>query len=141
MNDHWAYDAIFYHVYPLGLCGAPHRNDLSEAPQPRLERLLPWLDHARGLGATAMLLGPVMESGSHGYDVADYFQVDRRLGERSTLALVAAEVHARGMRLVLDGVFHHVGRLFWAFRDVLEKGAALPLRRLVSSGLQQQEPL
>jgi cyclomaltodextrinase / maltogenic alpha-amylase / neopullulanase len=124
MNDHWATDAIFYHLFPLGVCGAPQHNDLSIAPQARLDALVPWLDHARDLGATAVLLGPVMESGSHGYDVADYFQVDRRLGERATLAWVAGQVHERGMRLVLDGVFHHVGRLFWAFRDVLERGAS-----------------
>lgn len=124
MNDHWAGDSIFYHIYPLGLCGAPPQNDLSRPPQARLDALLPWLDHARNLGATAVLLGPVMESGSHGYDVADYFQVDRRLGERATLAWLAREVHGRGMKLVFDGVFHHVGRLFWAFRDVREKLAS-----------------
>jgi glycosidase len=95
---------------------------LSGLPHDRLEKLLPWLDHARELGATALLLGPVMESGSHGYDVVDYFQVDRRLGERSTMARMAAEARGRGLRLVMDGVFHHVGRDFWAFRDVREKG-------------------
>ncbi len=120
--SHWSGDSVVYHLYPLGLCGAPRQNDLSAAPQPRLERMLPWLDHSRDLGATVALLGPVMESGSHGYDVADYFQVDRRLGQRKTLATIAAHAHGLGMKVVLDGVFHHVGRLFWAFRDVLEKG-------------------
>jgi len=120
--DHWARDAIFYHIYPLGLCGAPRQNDLSASPKTRLERILPWLDHARELGATAALLGPVMESGSHGYDVADYFQVDRRLGDRGAMIRMAAEARDRGLKLVLDGVFHHVGRDFWAFRDVREKG-------------------
>jgi cyclomaltodextrinase len=120
--NHWACDAVFYHVYPLGLCGAPRRNDLSGPSHHRLEKLLPWLDHARELGANALLLGPMMESGSHGYDIVDYFQVDRRLGERSTLNRMAAEARARGFRLVMDGVFHHVGRDFWAFRDVREKG-------------------
>ena len=91
-------------------------------PRHRLETLPPWFDHARELGADAILLGPVMESGTHGYDVADYFQVDRRLGDRSTMARMALEARARGLRLVLDAVFHHVGRDFWAFRDVLEKG-------------------
>jgi len=119
---HWARDAVFYHVYPLGLCGATRQNSYAGSPRQSLERLLPWLDHARALGATALLLGPVMESGTHGYDVADYFQVDRRLGDRSTMARIAKEAHDRGLRLVIDGVFHHVGRNFWAFRDVLEKG-------------------
>ncbi len=119
---HWADDAIFYHIFPLGLCGAPHGNDFSAAPQDRLEKIVPWLDHARGMGATAILLGPVFESTSHGYEVADYYQVDRRLGDTESLVRLAREVRSRGLKLVLDGVFHHVGRDFWAFRDVLEKG-------------------
>jgi cyclomaltodextrinase len=120
--NHWAWDAVFYHIYPLGVCGAPRQNNLSGTPRNRLEKLLPWLDHARKLGATAVLLGPVMESGTHGYDVVDYFQLDRRLGDRSTMARLAAEARARKLNLVMDGVFHHVGRDFWAFRDVREKG-------------------
>ena len=120
--NHWAHDAVFYHIYPLGLCGAPKQNELTGPPVNRLETLLPWLDHARDLGANALLLGPVMESGTHGYDIADYFTVDRRLGDGPALARVAAEAHTRGLKLVLDGVFHHVGRDFWAFRDVREKG-------------------
>jgi len=118
----WATDAVFYHMYPLGLCGAPRQNKPSYHPQPRLEKLLPWLNHAREIGATAILLGPVMESGSHGYDVIDYFRVDRRLGEASTLMWIAEEIHSHGLRFVMDGVFHHVGRDFPAFRDVLENG-------------------
>lgn len=123
---HWARDAVFYHVFPLGLCGAPRQNELSGPSCNRLKKLLPWLDHARELGSTALLLGPVMESGSHGYDVVDYFRVDRRLGERSTLTRMAEETRARGLRLVLDAVFHHVGRDFWAFRDVRKKGRESP---------------
>lgn len=121
--NHWADDAVFYHIYPLGLCGAPRQNDFSGPHQNRLEKHIPWFDHARDLGATAVLLGPVLESGTHGYDIADYFRVDRRLGDRSVMARIAAEAHERGLKLVLDGVFHHVGREFWAFRDVREKGA------------------
>lgn len=119
---HWSEQAVFYHIYPLGLCGAPARNDFAAAPVPRLERLTPWLDQARGLGANAVLLGPVMESTAHGYDTADLFQVDRRLGDNAALASLAGQARARGLRLVLDGVFHHVGRDFWAFRDVLALG-------------------
>ena len=87
--NHWARDAVFYHVYPLGLCGAPRQNRHSGSSRQSLEKLLPWLDHALALGATALLLGPVMESGTHGYDVVDYFQVDRRLGDRSTMGRMA----------------------------------------------------
>jgi glycosidase len=118
----WALDAVFYHIYPLGLVGAPHKNDFSATPVPRLDQIIPWLDHLAGLGATAVYLGPVMESSSHGYDTADFFQVDRRLGNREAMVRLAQAVHARGLRLVLDGVFHHVGRDFWAFKDVLAEG-------------------
>ena len=98
--------------------GAPRRNDFGAAPVARLEKLYPWLDHIQSLGATAIYLGPLFKSTAHGYDTADYFQVDRRLGDRAVLADFAREVHRRGLRLVLDGVFNHVGRDFWAFRDV-----------------------
>jgi cyclomaltodextrinase / maltogenic alpha-amylase / neopullulanase len=119
MTNHWANDAIFYHIYPLGLCGAPRRNDFYTPPTPRLEQLYPWLDHIQELGCNALYLGPLFESSAHGYDTADYFNVDRRLGDRRTLAALAEEIHRRGMRLVLDGVFNHTGRDFWAFKDVL----------------------
>ncbi len=118
MSHPWADDAIFYHIYPLGLCGAPRRNDFSAPPIARLEKLYAWLDHIQDLGANALYLGPLFESTAHGYDTADYSQVDRRLGDRVALAAFAREVHRRGMRLVLDGVFNHVGRDFWAFRDL-----------------------
>src|SRR5512138_1549006 len=118
MSHPWAEDAIFYAVYPLGLCGAPRRNDFQTAPEPRLLKLIPWLDHIQRLGATALYLGPLFESTAHGYDTADYYHVDRRLGDRVTLRRVAGEAHRRGLRLVLDGVFNHVGRDFWAFRDL-----------------------
>jgi cyclomaltodextrinase len=120
----WATDAVFYHIYPLGLCRAPARNDFAAAPVPRLDALLPWLDHARDLGATAVYLGPVFESTAHGYDTADFWHVDRRLGTDETLAHLVRAAHDRGLRVVLDGVFNHVGRDFWAFRDVRERGRA-----------------
>ena len=119
MAPFWLQDAVVYHIYPLGLTGAPRRNDFRAAPIPRLEQLYPWLDHIQGLGANTLYLGPLFESSAHGYDTADYFQVDRRLGTRETLSNLACEIHHRGMRLVLDGVFNHVGRDFWAFKDVL----------------------
>ena len=119
MQNSWIDNAFFYHIYPLGMLGAPQRNDFHTATQQRLEALYPWLDHIQRLGANALYLGPLFESSTHGYDTADYYHVDRRLGDRSTLANLAREIHRRGMRLVLDGVFNHVGRDFWAFRDLL----------------------
>jgi cyclomaltodextrinase len=118
MNQAWADKAIFYHIYPLGLCGAPKHNDFQSPPVQRLEKLYPWLDHIQSLGCTALYLGPLFESSVHGYDTADYFQVDRRLGSRETLANLSSELHHRGLKLVLDGVFNHTGRDFWAFKDL-----------------------
>jgi cyclomaltodextrinase len=118
---HWAYDSIFYHIYPLGLCGAPLKNDFASPVQPRLEQLYDWVDHLLDLGVNALYLGPVFESTTHGYDTADYFRVDRRLGSNETLARLSSTLHRKGIRLILDGVFNHVGRHFWAFRDVLER--------------------
>ena len=118
----WAADAVFYHIYPLGQCGAAPRNDWTTAPNPRLAQLHDWIDHVRRLGVTALYLGPVFESTGHGYDTADYYHVDRRLGTDDTLCDLVYAFHAAGIRVVLDGVFHHVGRDFWAFRDLREKG-------------------
>ncbi len=121
-------NSIFYHIYPLGACAAPHHNDFQSEPEPRLRQILGWLDHIQSLGANALYLGPVFESGSHGYDTADYFHVDRRLGSRADLAELSGELHARAMHLVLDGVFNHVGRNFWAFRDLQANGQDSPYR-------------
>lgn len=128
MTISWTKNAIFYHIYPLGLCGAPQRNDLTLPISTRLDTLYRWLDHIQGMGANAIYLGPVFQSTSHGYDTIDYYQVDRRFGDNDTLARFSDAVHQRGMHLVLDAVFNHVGRDFWAFKDVLEKGEASPFR-------------
>jgi len=113
-------DSFMYHIFPLGACGAPKSNDFSSAPVPRLRQIHSWLDHIQTLGADTLFLGPVFESGSHGYDTANYYEVDRRLGTRTDLAELGKDLRQRGMRLVLDGVFNHTGRDFWAFRDLRE---------------------
>jgi len=118
----WAPDSIFYHVYPLGLCGAPSRNDFGAAPVERLDKLIGWLGHIRQLGCNALYLGPLFESTAHGYDTADYWHLDRRLGTDETLRRFVAAAHDTGLRVILDGVFNHVGRDFWAFRDVQANG-------------------
>ena len=118
MNHTWADQAVFYHIYPLGLCAAPKQNDFQSPTVERLDQLVPWLDHIQGLGCTALYLGPLFESSVHGYDTADYYQVDRRLGTRDTLSRFSRELHYRGLKLVLDGVFNHTGRDFWAFKDL-----------------------
>jgi glycosidase len=123
---HWIQDAVFYHIYPLGFCGAPARNDFTSAPIPRLEKPYGWIDHLHYLGANALYLGPVFEASSHGYNTSDYYQVDRRLGSNDTLANLVRELHRQGIRVILDGVFNHVGRDFWAFRDLQAQGQQSP---------------
>ncbi|MBD0318851.1 MAG: alpha-amylase, partial [Gemmatimonadetes bacterium] len=119
---------VFYHIYPLGLCGAPRHNDFTAEPQPRLAEIHDWIPHLRELGVTALYLGPLFESTEHGYDTADYYTVDRRLGDDRTLAELVRALHAAGIRVILDGVFHHVGRDFWAFRDLQANGEASRFR-------------
>jgi glycosidase len=122
MTTNWARDAIFYHIYPLGLCGAPYLNNFNAAVTHRLDVLIPWVDHIQSLGVNAVYLGPVFQSSSHGYDTADYYHVDQRLGDQETLTRFSEALHEHGIRLVLDAVFNHVGRDFWAFQDVLKFG-------------------
>jgi glycosidase len=140
MKNHWSEGAIFYHIYPLGSTGAPRSNDAEAPVTARLEQLYGWLDHIQSLGANALYLGPLFESKSHGYDTLDYFQVDRRLGSRETLAALSAELHRRGMRLVLDAVFNHVSREHWAFRDVLAHGANSPYAGWFHLDFSRQSP-
>ena len=113
----WYHEAIFYQIYPLGFCGAPPEND--GAVQNRIEKLKDWIAHIQKLGVSAVYLCPVFESGSHGYDTQDYTKIDGRLGSSDAFAGVCESLHSAGLRVVLDGVFNHVGRGFWAFRDVL----------------------
>ena len=115
----WYDEAVFYHIYPLGLTGAPMHNDYG-GPQPRLRTLFPWIDHMAELGCNALYIGPLFESQSHGYDTTDYRKLDSRLGTNQDLKDFVAACHGRGIRVVLDGVFNHTGRDFFAFRDIQE---------------------
>lgn len=121
-QNNWAADAIFYHIYPLGLCGAPPANDFISEPVNRLTQLQDWILHIRELGCTAVYLGPVFESDFHGYDTADYFVVDRRLGTNRVLKELSNTLYQNNIRLVLDTVFNHTGRNFFAFRDLRTNG-------------------
>jgi cyclomaltodextrinase / maltogenic alpha-amylase / neopullulanase len=124
----WTKEAVFYHIYPLGFCGAPLKNDFTSPPVERLEKILGWMDHMAYLGTNALYLGPLFESTSHGYDTVNYSMVDRRLGSNRGLAHLTGELHRRGIRVVLDGVFNHVGRDFFAFQDVQVKREASPYK-------------
>lgn len=120
----WATDAVFYHLFPLGCLGAPERNSFEGPPVNRLASLMKWIDELEYLGANVLLLGPLFESASHGYDTADLLTIDRRLGDDAAMASVSRELHGRGIRLIFDGVFNHTGRDFFAFRDLREHGRA-----------------
>ena len=122
----WYNDSVFYQIYPLGLCGAPAEND--GVQEHRLRRVFDWIPHIERLGCGAVLFNPLFESERHGYDTCDYRRVDTRLGTNGDLKELVAAFHARGIRVVLDGVFNHVGRGFWAFRDVREKKQDSPYR-------------
>lgn len=113
----WFDEAIFYHIYPLGLTGAPMQNAY-EQPVERLDALIPWLDHIKGLGFDALYIGPLFESVGHGYETTDYYRLDSRLGTNDTLKRFVQQCHQREIRVVLDGVFNHVGRDFFAFKDL-----------------------
>lgn len=115
----WYDDAVFYHIYPLGLTGAPSKNPYSE-PVDRLNGLHPWLEHIKELGCNALYIGPLFQSVGHGYETTDYYTLDGRLGTNETLKHFVRHAHELGIRVVLDGVFNHVGRDFFAFRDLLQ---------------------
>ena len=113
----WYNEAIFYHIYPLGLTGAPKTNDYS-APVSRLNTLLPWIDHIKEIGCTALYIGPLFESVGHGYDTTDYKKLDSRLGTNEDLKNFVAACHEKGIKVIFDGVFNHTGRDFFAFKDI-----------------------
>ena len=113
----WYDEAVFYHIYPLGLTGAPKENHYGE-PVHRLNTLLPWVDHIKALNCNALYIGPLFESATHGYDTTDYKKLDSRLGTNEDLKAFVAYCHEQGIRVIFDGVFNHVGRDFFAFRDL-----------------------
>ncbi len=117
----WFEPSFAYQIYPLGLCGAPHEND--GVVVHRLRKLIDdgWVDHMKKLGVTCLILNPVFDSLSHGYDTSDYTQLDCRLGTNEDLVDLVAACHKAGIKVLLDAVFNHVGRGFWAFKDVCEK--------------------
>ena len=113
----WYDEAIFYHIYPLGLTGAPKQNPYGE-PVHRLNTLLPWIPHIKEIGCNAIYIGPLFESVGHGYETTDYKKLDSRLGINEDLKHFVAECHKQGIRVILDGVFNHTGRDFFAFQDI-----------------------
>ena len=112
-------DKIFYHIYPLGFCGAPWNNDFSSPPGTGLRSLVDHIPHLLRLGINAVYIGPLFESEAHGYDTLDYFWVDRRLGTNEDLKYLVRAYHDAGIAVVFDAVLNHSGRHFFAFKDLL----------------------
>ncbi len=114
----WAYESVFYQIYPLGFCGAPFENDGVE--QSRILKVLDWIPHMKKLGINAVYFSPVFESDTHGYNTRDYKKIDCRLGNNDDFKEVCGKLHENGIKVVLDGVFNHVGRGFYQFQDVVK---------------------
>ncbi len=113
----WAYESVFYQIYPLGFCGAPLEND--GVLISRIKKVEEWIPHMKRLGVNAVYFSPVFESDTHGYNTRDYKKIDTRLGTNEDFKEVCLKLHENGIRVVLDGVFNHVGRGFYQFQDVV----------------------
>lgn len=122
----WAYNSVFYQIYPLGFCGAPFSNDGIEVN--RIKKVIDWIPHIKELELDAIYFSPVFSSDTHGYNTRDYRNIDCRLGNNKDFKEVCDKLHDAGIRVVLDGVFNHVGRGFWAFQDVLKHREASPYK-------------
>lgn len=116
----WVQHAIWWHVYPLGFVGAYPAPAPPGPDEHRLARVTAWLDHAQHLGASGIALGPVFASLSHGYDTTDHYRIDPRLGTDADLDELLAQARTRGLRVLLDGVFNHVGTDFARYRAALD---------------------
>ena len=115
----WYDGAVFYHIYPIGMTGAPRTNTF-EAGEHRLNKLLDWLPHIKAIGCDAIYIGPLFESVAHGYETADYKKLDSRLGDNNDLINFVKACHESSIKVIVDGVFNHVGREFFAFKDLKE---------------------
>lgn len=114
----WYDQSVFYQIYPLGFCDAPFYND--RVVVPRIKHILNFIDHFEKMQINAIYFSPLFSSQSHGYDTIDYLKLDERLGENQDFKEVCDKLHEKNIKIVLDGVFNHVGRDFWAFKDVQE---------------------
>lgn len=116
----WIHDAVIYNIYPLGFCGAPKKNDFQQSY--RLDKIYDFIPHFKKMGVNAIVFNPVFESTKHGYDTIDYHKIDSRLGDNESFRRICDTLHKNGIRVLLDGVFNHVGRDFFAFKDIQERG-------------------
>ena len=122
----WYDQAVFYHIYPLGLCGCPQENHGEEGHH--FDKLKAWADHAKEIGCTAIYIGPLFQSEGHGYETTDYRRVDNRLGTNDEFKDYVQHCHEIGLKVIVDGVFNHTGRGFFAFQDLLRNRESSPYR-------------
>ena len=118
----WVQHAIWWQVYPLGFVGAYPADPAPGPDAHRLRRLVDWLDYTVELGASGLALGPVFASQTHGYDTIDHYRIDPRLGDDGDFDHLVGEARTRGLRILLDGVFNHVGTDFPRHRDARAGG-------------------
>ncbi|WP_405342606.1 DUF1653 domain-containing protein [Ruminococcus sp.] len=121
---HWIHNTVIYNIYPFGFCGAPKDNDFQL--NYRLDKIYDFIPHFKKMGVNCILFNPVFESTRHGYDTIDYRKIDSRLGDNASFKKICETLHQNGIRVILDGVFNHVGRDFFAFKDIQEKGMGSP---------------
>ncbi|MBP5178824.1 MAG: cyclomaltodextrinase, partial [Lachnospiraceae bacterium] len=114
----WAEECVFYQIYPLGFCGAPYENDGIQTH--KILKVKDWIEHFKRLNIGAIYFSPLFESDTHGYNARDLKKIDVRLGTNEDFKQVCDALHEAGIRVMLDGVFNHVGRGFFAFKDVLQ---------------------
>ena len=118
MIHHWYEEALIYHIYPLSFAGDRFTNDYT-GPDHKIAEIEKWIPHIAGMGFNTVLFNPLLKSRSHGYDVTDYFEIDNRLGTNDEFQSLVRKFHENGVRVILDGVFNHCGRDFFAFQEIL----------------------
>ena len=112
-------ESVIYNIYPLGFCGAPKENGFKQ--EYRLDKIYDCIEHFKKMSVNVIVFNPVFESTRHGYDTIDYRKIDSRLGDNNSFKAICDTLHKNGIKIILDGVFNHVGRDFFAFKDVQEK--------------------
>ena len=122
----WSYETVYYQIYPMGFTGAPFEND--GVLTHRIRKVMDWIPHLQKLHVGAVYFSPVFESDTHGYNTRDYQKIDVRLGTNEDFKEVCDALHKAGIRVLLDGVFNHVGRGFFGFQDVLKNRESSPYK-------------
>lgn len=122
----WSDNSVFYQIYPLGALGCPFEND--GILNHRILKVKEWSDHLLNLGIDAVLFNPVFSAKTHGYDTTDFYRLDNRLGNNDDFIDVVSHYHRLGIKIIIDAVFNHVGRDFFAFEDVLSRRESSPYR-------------